>query len=206
MFLDKVHPDDLEFVKQSMNNTLLDGKPFNIDMRIIRTDGVEVWANATGEVERDAKGKPIRFFGMFQDISQRKRIEKQVKMSARIFDLATDSIFVHDLDGNILDFNEATSRLRGYTKDEMAKMNIHELDSPEYSALIDPRIKELLERGEAVFESVHVCKSKTFLPVEVHCSIIDLEGKKLVLAVIRDISERKKAEASLAASEAKYKR
>ncbi len=52
----------------------------------------------------------------------RKKAEGQLKMAASIFDLATDSIFVHDLEGNIVNFNEAAYKLGGYSKEEMAKM------------------------------------------------------------------------------------
>jgi PAS domain S-box-containing protein len=74
-FLDRVHPDDAAFVRQSIENALK-GKPYDIDMRIIRTDGVERVANATGEVEYDPQGKPMRMYGMIQDITERKKAEE----------------------------------------------------------------------------------------------------------------------------------
>ena len=77
-FLDRVHPDDLAFVRKSIDEALK-GKPYNIDMRIIRTDGVTVWANATGEVEYDIEGKPARFFGMFQDITERRKMQEKLR-------------------------------------------------------------------------------------------------------------------------------
>ena len=195
-FLATVHPEDVEFVKQSIEDALK-GKPYNIDMRINRTDGALRVTNATGEVEFDAEGKPVRMFGMFQDISERKKAEEELKMAANIFDLATDSIFVHDLEGNIVNFNEAAYKLRGYSKEEMAKMNIRDLDNPDSAAIVEPRIKMLVENSDVVFESVQLRKDKTLLPVEIHARTIDLQGKKLVLAVARDISERKKAEEAL---------
>ncbi|HEX9262708.1 MAG TPA: PAS domain S-box protein [Candidatus Bathyarchaeia archaeon] len=77
-FLDRVHPDDLAFVRKSIDEALK-GKPYNIDMRIIRTDGVTVWANSTGEVEYDKEGKPARFFGMFQDITERRKMQEKLR-------------------------------------------------------------------------------------------------------------------------------
>ena len=47
-------------------------------MRIIRTDGALRVANATGEVEYNAEGKPVRMFGMFQDITERKKAEEEL--------------------------------------------------------------------------------------------------------------------------------
>ena len=74
-------------------------------------------------------------------------------MAADIIELATDSIFVHDLDGKIVYFNDAACKSTGYSKDEMAKMNIHELDAIETEKLIESRIENLLKKGDAVFNS-----------------------------------------------------
>lgn len=123
--------------------------------------------------------------GLVIDITERKKAEVELKIAASIFDLASDSIFVHDMDGNIVKFNEAAYKLRGYTKEEMAKMKIQDLDTPESAKLVKSRISELLRNGSAVFESVEVCKAKSLLPVELHVRLIELGGKKLILSVAR---------------------
>lgn len=61
------------------------GNSYDIDMRIIRTDGVLLVANATGKVEFDDEGKPVRFFGMIQDITERKNAEEKL-MNLKAFD------------------------------------------------------------------------------------------------------------------------
>jgi len=142
--------------------------------------------------------------GIITDITERKKAEEEMKIAASIFDLATDSIFVHDMDGNIVNFNEAAYKLRGYSKEEMAKMNIQDLDSPESAKLVKPRINELIRNGSAVFEAVEVCKDKSLLPVELHVRLIELGGKKLILSVARDITDRKEAEKKLKENNAKF--
>ncbi len=142
-------------------------------------------------------GGDAAILGIMTDITERKKAEEELKIAASIFDLATDSIFVHDMDGNIVNFNEAAYKLRGYSKEEMSKMNIQDLDSPESAKLVKPRINELLRNGSAVFESVEVCKDKSLLPTELHVRLIELGGKKLILSVARDITERKEAEKKL---------
>ena len=132
-----------------------------------------------------------------RNITERKKVEEQLKIAAGIFDLATDSIFVHDMEGNIVTFNEAAYKCRGYSKDEMTKIKIQDLNSPESAQLVKLRIDELLKNGGAVFEAVEVCKDKSLLPVDVHARLIDLEGKKLILSVARDARERKVAEKKL---------
>ena len=99
--------------------------------------------------------------GVVSDITERKKAEDEMKMAANIFDLATDSIYVHDTDGNIVNFNEAASKLLGYSKEEMAKMNIRDLDAPETAVQVKRRLELLLDKGSGVFNSVQVRKDKT---------------------------------------------
>ncbi len=131
------------------------------------------------------------------EIIERKRIEEELKLKAQLLDAATDSIMLHDLDGNFIYLNKKAYELRGYTKDEMMEMNLYDLNVPEYAKLIKPRTKELMEKGQAIFESVNLCKDKSSLPVEVHAQVIESEGRKLILSVARDITERKRAENEL---------
>ncbi|MFH1638817.1 MAG: PAS domain S-box protein [Chloroflexota bacterium] len=105
-----------------------------------------------------------------------------------------DSIFVRDLDGNFLYVNEAAYKSRGYTKEEMFAMNLRDLDATEYARNIGKSTSELLKAGEITAESAHFRKDMSIMPVEVHARIIEVDGKKLALSVVRDISQRKSAE------------
>lgn len=109
-------------------------------------------------------------------------------------DAASDTILAHDLEGNIIYINEAACKDHGYTHEEFIHMNLKDIDTPESADLIQPRIKELLEKGDLVFECTHFRKDKSILPIEVHASVFELNGKKIILAVNRNITERKKAE------------
>jgi signal transduction histidine kinase len=84
--------------------------------------------------------------------------------------------------------------LRGYSKDEFMGMNIRALDAPGQAELIESRGKELLEKGEIIFETANIRKDKSIMPVEVHTRIIESGGRKCVLGVARDITERQRAE------------
>lgn len=128
------------------------------------------------------------------EIEERKKVEKELLLKALLLDRATDSIFVNDLDGNFIYMNEKLYRSRGYTRDEMMKMDIRDLVTPENTAIIEQRKNKLMEKGEIVFESAHICKDKSIIPVEVHTRIFEYEGMKQILSVTRDIPERKLAE------------
>lgn len=132
-----------------------------------------------------------------KEIIERKKAEKELRLKAKLLDAATDSIYMHDFDGNFLYVNESAYKSSGYTHDELMSMNLHDLDIPEYSELIEPRIKKLLEKGESTFESANYNKDGTIKPVEVHAQIIKWDKKGLIISVARDITERKRAENEL---------
>jgi PAS domain S-box-containing protein len=145
----------------------------------------------------DVNEKPTGFVGVTRDISQLVKVEEDLKMASTIFDLSSDSIVVADLDGNILRFNEAACKMRGYTREEMAKLKVNDLNAPQSAAL--------LEAGSEFFEAFHVRKDKSLIPVEIHASIVEWENRRLIVAIHRDITERKKAEAALRDSEMLYR-
>lgn len=191
-------PRDQAKAAHAFEKLLKEGSVKNVELVALAKSGKEFLGSFSGQIWKGQSGKTEGVVAAIRNINERKKAEEELKMAASIFDLATDSIFVHDLEGNIVNFNEAACKLGGYSKEEMAKMNIHNLDSPESATPIESRAKLLLESGSAVVEALHVCKDKTLLPVEIHARTIDIEGKKLILSVARDISERKKAEEQLA--------
>jgi len=128
-----------------------------------------------------------------------KEAEEELKLQAQLLNAATDSIFVHDIDGNFIYVNEAAYKSRGYSKDELMGMNFYALDTLEYAKLTEQRIKKLLEKGATTFESAHLCKDRPMTSVEVHACIIKLGGRELVISVARDITERRQRERELGA-------
>ncbi|MFA5795443.1 MAG: PAS domain S-box protein [Candidatus Brocadiia bacterium] len=139
--------------------------------------------------------------GIFRDITERKRAEETLAIHSLLLDNSMDSIFLHDDQGRFIYANKATYETRGYTREEFMKLNLRDLDTPEYARLIGQRMNQITEKGSAVFEAAHRCKDGSIMPIETHVSIIELSGKKCFLAVLRDITERKKTEEILRNSE-----
>lgn len=115
-----------------------------------------------------------------------------------LFDLAADCLMILDLDGTIIDINRTGLEQRGYSRDEMVGVHITKLDPPEFAAKVPKRLDDIEKKGFAVFESAHLCKDGTAMPVEINTRIIELDGKKVMFSVIRDISGRRTAEQRIA--------
>ena len=139
-------------------------------------------------------GQKKYMMAVVRDITERKRAEEELRIKAQLLDSASDLIYVHDTNGNFIYLNEAAYELRGLTRDKMIKMNLRDILAPEYRNFMDQRMNDLLEKGEAVFESVQSGKGNTLMPVEVHSRVIEYGGKKVILSVTRDITLRKQAE------------
>ncbi len=146
-----------------------------------------------------------RIYSFLRDITQRKRAEAELKLSAQLLNATSDTVFLLDLQGNFVYTNEAGYTTRGYTREELISMNLRQLNDPSFNALLPARMKTLAETGYAFFESAHICKNGTVMPVEINARLTYSNGRELALSVIRDITERKRAEALLRENEARLK-
>lgn len=110
-----------------------------------------------------------------------------------LFDLAPDCLMILDLDGTIRDINHAGLDRLGYARDEIVGKPITRFDSPEFAPKVPKRLDDV-QKGGAIFESAHLCKDGTVMPVEINARTIELDGRTVIFSIIRDISGRRTAE------------
>lgn len=123
-----------------------------------------------------------------------KTIESKYRL---LFECAQDMVFIVDITGKILDANYAAIKEYGYTLDELLAMNVKDIRVPSERDTIEKQFKEAFENG-AVYETVHIRKNGSTFPVEISSRGIILNNKSLLLAIVRDITKRKKAEEKIA--------
>ena len=115
-----------------------------------------------------------------------------------IFDAVNDAIFIHDLEtGAILDVNHVTTEMFGYTYEEILRLNLERMSANETSytsADAARKIQKAVEAGPQFFEWRSKRKNGELFWSEVSLTCLTLDGQKRVLAVVRDVSERKQAE------------
>ncbi len=129
-----------------------------------------------------------------RDITERKKMEEELELRALLLDNVQDAVHLSDFDGNIIYVNETACKSLGYSRDELLKVNLGELDTAEYAHALKWRNQELTKKKHTIFETVNLRKDGSILPVEVHARLIEVGGKKLALSVARDITERKQME------------
>jgi len=107
---------------------------------------------------------------------------------------ANDIIFLADEDHRIVEANERAGAVYGYGPEELKGMHIPDLRPPQVRPEFPRALAEAEKTGGLVYETVHQRKDGTIFPIEVSLRILDIDGVRFYQAIIRDISERKKAE------------
>ncbi len=165
----------------------------------------------SGSPIRNDEGDITGVVLVFRDISEDYRIRQALIESENKFrslvDQAAEMLFLHDTKGNIIDVNKAAETHTGYTKAQLTQMNITDID-PLASERRDMKYywKRSLSSDQAIrFESTHQRKDGSVYPAEITVSRVQLSGGNYILALARNITERKKAEKELKESEEKYR-
>ena len=206
-FPDITHPEDRAANWQSFQS-LADGSvpDYHVEKRYIRKDGLVVWVRVGTALVRDAKGRPIRGTATVEDITERKQAAEDSAMLAAIVSSANDAI-ISSRDAVIQTWNKGAERLLGWSAAEAIGQPVTMLMPPTH--LDEMRdISARLGRGEPVphFDTVRQRKDGSLVDVCLAISPVT-QGEKVVAAsaIIQDITERKRTQTALSASEERWR-
>jgi len=116
-------PEHQAMIREAFERAVSDGTPFSLEVQIVPISGDRRWVRTTGELVRDAEGRPQLVRGTLQDIEAQHAAAARVREQAALLDLASDSIIVHDMKGTVLYWNAGTERIFGYRADEVVGAN-----------------------------------------------------------------------------------
>ncbi|MGD9157141.1 MAG: ATP-binding protein [Desulfobacteraceae bacterium] len=129
--------------------------------------------------------------------SQQLELEEKEKRYVDLFNQANDPILIHDYQGKILDINRRSVELTGYSRKELLNMNILDLKPKWRSSFEKAGLPQIIEKGNACFETELLKKNGTIIEVEISANLLEYPIEGLVQAVARDITERKRSEKAL---------
>lgn len=139
----------------------------------------------------DIDGK-LYFAGIGIDITERKRMHERLEKYQVLAEKTNDAMLFIDKEGNIIEANDAAIRIYGYTYKEFSSMNISDLRHSNESYIIEPM--EAADKEGVIFETVHYLKDGTAINVEVSSQGTFLGNKRVLLSIVRNITDRKKKE------------
>lgn len=153
----------------------------------------------------DATGICTKLIGSVKDITERKKMEDELRASEERYQILSDvsyeGIAIHDM-GVMLQVNNALARMFGYTESELIGMNALKLATPESGEIIQTNI---ILGTETPYEVTGIRKDGTLFPVEIQGRPMYYNGRKVRVTAIRDITLRKNAEQELRDSEERFR-
>lgn len=184
-----------------------------LEFEIMGLKGGRRWLETHAVPLRGADSIIAAVLGVTRDTTARKHAEASLRRVQGLFEdiveSSKDAIGYASLDGKFVLANQALAKLTGYSQDELLRMNYGELTPDEYRGLQATAIGRVIETGEpAEFEREYIRKDGSRVPVALTVSMVKGEdGKPAGLAaIVRDITERKQAEAAMRQSEERYRR
>ncbi|HWR59878.1 MAG TPA: PAS domain S-box protein, partial [Thermodesulfovibrionales bacterium] len=156
-----------------------------------RKDGSLLNAILSTAPMRDSSGKFIGTMAMIADVTDRKKAEEALleskELHRTILRTAMDGFWLVDMNGRVLEVNEAYCRMSGYSEQELLTMSIPDLECVETPSDIAARIEKILKQGEDRFEGRHRRKDGSSFPVEVSAQYKPTRGGHM-FAFMRDIT------------------
>jgi len=147
---------------------------------------------------KDACGEVIGGIETTLDITDRKNAEKALKESEekyhKLFDFSNDGIFIHDLQGNIIDVNRKVLELFGYAREEILHRKVQDLHPPEALEKARQAFKTVVDQRIVRFEILFTRKNGEPFIADVSSSLFYLSGQPVVQGIVRDVTQLKAEE------------
>jgi len=199
-FTEFVHPDDLPMLIDSLKRTM-NGEKEPLEFRVFNGEHPRYVRTSSQLIINN--GIVVGLNGVMTDITERKLAEADLKLSEityrGIMNEASELIYIQDEEGKFLDVNVAVEKTYGYPHDFFIGKTPEFLSAPGMNDLdaIITAIKEAFSGNAQLFEFWGITKNGRILPKEVSVSLGTYFGKRVIIAVARDITERKQAEVEL---------
>jgi PAS domain S-box-containing protein len=213
-FLDLTHPDDVEHSRQILQDVLSGkGRSSRFSKRYIHKDGHTIYAEVSAALVFGDDGKPSHFIAHILDVTERRRAEEALRESEAhyraLVETSPIAIAITDLTGNMRMCNLQTARLLGYERPEdlFGKSAFEMFPPDERDRAGENLLKTLTEGSTRNTEYRLVKKDGTLFPAELSAAVLldDKGNPAEFMALIYDISQRRRADEALRESEEKYR-
>ncbi len=138
------------------------------------------------------EGKP-KVLGIVLDVTNEKKAKEKLELDSCILNNIADAVIIRDFDTQkIIYVNNTASKILGYSKEELMHSDVKDIVTEESLRKKEEVLKNLKEKGFYSFESEMVRKDGSVFPAEVDVQLIQINNKKYIVSILRDITERNK--------------
>ncbi len=192
-----LHPETEKVAKEKYRSRLKGTEILSYDLKFYTKSGKIVIGNVRSTLLTNENKRDEQILLMIEDVTEKRIAEEKLKENEKkfsgLFQNSSQGIILHDLKGNILDVNKKASKLLDYTKTELTKLTIYDLEPFEKvssNSLIGTTIAKKNITAEIMFKK----KNGEIFPAELSASLLEISGKKYIQSIFRDISKRKQTE------------
>jgi PAS domain S-box-containing protein len=205
-FESRIHPDDLDGLRQAVERSLQERVDYAHEYRVIWPDGTMRWIAGRGRYCWDQMGRPTRMLGVVSDVTDRKRAEEAYRS---LVDHSLQGLAIFQ-DGCIVFANRAMAKITGYTVEEMLASSFEKVQAfvhPDDREIVWDRHRRRLQ-GELLpeqYELRGIRKDGSIRWLAIDASTVVYQGRPAIQAAYVDITERKMAKEALLKSEEELK-
>lgn len=164
--------------------------PPTYEIWVYHKDGHEICLELTASVMRDSEG--VYTLAVLRDVTAQKLAEKRAEHAEErlelVFRQASDAIFLHDLEGNILEANPAATRLTGYSREELLTMRVQDLHIPEERSLSEEELQKTRQGEFFGFVGTGRCKDGSLKKCAVTGTAVRGSDRPLLLSLVKELS------------------
>ena len=200
VFGDILHPEDIDRLTDEIKAYAdADVEEYTMQYRIVTKAGEVRWVEDQTSVVRNAAGDKVSNQGIFFDITERKNVERKLQKSEekfrRIVETAGEGFLLMDENFNIIDVNNAYSRLLGYSREELLSMKSLDLFTDTSRLYIEANREKLIASEYREVETVVKAKDGQLIPLLVHGNTLRDDNGNIIgnMAFVTDMTEHKKA-------------
>lgn len=206
-----LRPEKVDKAISDWKECIRSGSNWNYEHEVRGKDGKWYTVLSIGFPVRDDEGEISSWAGINLDITQRKAYERKIRRSEeyfkKIINSVADPIFVKDRDHSWIMLNEAFCEFMGYSHDELIGKSDYDFFPKSEADVFWAKDEEVFKSGEENVNEEKITDSSgtTHTIITKKKSYIDEKGDKILVGVIRNISERKEMEEELKESESRYR-
>lgn len=201
-----IHPEDLPRFQNGSKEEDVNWSRLPSSFRFRTLKGKWIWFETTTTPRMSETGEILDYISVWRDITAWLEAETKLALSEekyrRLFEGAKDAIILMELTESLKqvrfrEVNNLTCQLTGYTYQEFLTLSIPDIIPESMHEFLKDIAKKFMQNEQGIFEIEILRKDGILVPVEVNAHLFYLQGKPVVLAITRDITERRKTEAAI---------